>query len=109
MSRNQLYNLKFALKGLLLMAIILIGCQDDEPTAVGCTNAKLVDATGLERCSWLIELLDGTRLEPTNLNDFDLTLTDNLPVCVEFVETNNIASTCMAGIIVEITSIEEGQ
>ena len=107
MSRNQISNLKISLKGLFLIAVIFLGCKDDEPEA-GCTNATIIDATGLDGCSWMIELFDGTRLEPTNLNDFDLTLVDELPVCIEYVEVTDVGSICMAGTIVEITSLVEG-
>ena len=107
MSRNHNATLKIALKGLFLATIIFIGCKDEAPDP-GCTNATLIDATGLDGCGWMIQLFDGTRLEPTNLQDFDLTLVDDLPVCVEYVEVNGLASTCMAGNIVELTSIVEG-
>ena len=33
--------------------------------------------TGLDGCSWMIELNNGTRLEPTNLNDFNINLQEN--------------------------------
>ena len=89
------------------MAIIFISCQDDEPDQ-GCTNATIVDATGLDGCGWMIELFDETRLEPTNLDDFNLTLVDDLPVCIEYVEATDVGSVCMAGTIVEITSLVEG-
>lgn len=107
MSRNQLSTLKISLKGLFLLAILVAGCQEDE-AASGCVNATVIDATGLDGCGWMIELLDGSRLEPTNWEDFDLTLVDDLSVCLEYVEANNMASICMAGTIVEITSIAEG-
>lgn len=99
--------LKISLKGLFLLAILVAGCQDDEPTT-GCVNATVIDATGLDGCGWMIELFDGARLEPTNLEGFDLTLVNDLPVCLEFVEVDNMASICMAGTMVEITSIVEG-
>ncbi len=107
MSQNQLSTLKISLKGLLLLAIIFIGCQDDE-SVNECPNGTLVNATGLDGCGWMIELLDGTRLEPTNLEDFDITVVDDLLVCVAYVEVTDLASICGAGIIVEITSISEG-
>lgn len=107
MSRNQLSNLKISLKGLLLIAILFIGCQDDEPDP-GCSNGKLVNATGFDGCGWLIELFDGTRLEPVNLEDFDIALDEDLPICVEYDERTDLGSICMTGTIVEITSIVAG-
>ncbi len=107
MSLNQISYLKISLKGLFLAAIILIGCQDDKQSP-GCTNGMIVDATGLDGCGWLIELFDGTRLEPANLEDFDIKLEDELPVCIEYTELTDLGSVCMGGTIVEITSIIEG-
>lgn len=107
MSRNQLSTLKISLKGLLLITIIFIGCQDDEPKQ-GCSNGILVNATGFDGCGWLIELHDGTRLEPVNLDDFDIALDDAHAICVEYVERTDLGSICMTGTIVELTSIVEG-
>lgn len=107
MSQNQISNLKISLKGLLLITLIFIGCQDDEPEA-GCTNATIIDAAGFDGCGWLIEMEDGFRLEPVNLDDFDITLANDLPVCIEYSELTAMGSVCMVGTIVEITSIVEG-
>lgn len=107
MSRNQMSYLKLSLKAVLLTAIIFIGCKDDEP-APGCTNATLRDATGLDGCGWIIELADGSRLEPINLEDFEVNLEDGTQVCIEYKEQADLASICMVGPIIEITSLVEG-
>lgn len=96
--------MKISLKGLFLIAIILIGCQEDEPEA-GCTFGTIVDATGLDGCGWIIELNDGTRLEPTNLEDFEITLSDGRLICMEYEEATDLNSFCMVGKMVEIASI----
>ncbi|MDW3197264.1 MAG: hypothetical protein R8G66_33105 [Cytophagales bacterium] len=106
MSQNQISNLEISLKGLLLIAIIFIGCKDDEPN-LDCASGTLFNETGFDGCGWVIQLDDDTTLEPINLDDFEIELTEGLPVCVEYIEVDNLFSICMVGRIVEITSIIE--
>ena len=39
---------------------------------------------GLDGCSWMIELNNGTKLEPTNLNDFNINLQENQKIWVVY-------------------------
>lgn len=101
-------HIQIGLKSLLLFTVILIGCKDDPAFPEGCTNATLRDLTGLDGCTWIIELTDGSRLEPVNLNDFDISLSDGLSICIEYQERTDLASICMVGQIIELTSLTEG-
>ena len=74
-----------------------------------CENsyrAKLVNMTGLDGCSWMIELNNGTRLEPVNLSDFNFNINQNKKIWVVYHPTQ-FASICMAGEIVTIDCISE--
>tara|TARA_B100001093_G_C26303631_1_gene790504 strand:+ start:35 stop:364 length:330 start_codon:yes stop_codon:yes gene_type:complete len=70
-------------------------------------SAKLVNMTGLDGCSWMIELRNGTKLEPTNLNDFSIHLEENKKIWVVYHTATQMASICMHGEIVTIDCISE--
>ena len=70
-----------------------------------CDNAQaatIEDYTGLDGCGLVIKLQNGAVLEPTNLNDFNITPTDGMKVWVKYHEVSGMASICMVGPIVEI-------
>ena len=79
-------------------------------TQTPCANAveaKLTDLTGLDGCSWVLELENGKRLEPINLEQFsNIELVDGKKVLVEYQEQNS-ASVCMVGKTVKITCLTE--
>ena len=69
----------------------------------GSISGTVVDAHGLDGCTFLIRLGDGTRLEPVNLpKEFQV---GGLKVAVSY-EPALGASICMAGALVRLTSIE---
>lgn len=66
----------------------------------------LRNLTGLDGCGWIIQLSDSTKLEPINLDDFDIELRENKPVCFQFHERTDLGSYCMVGKVVELDFIE---
>jgi hypothetical protein len=96
--------------------LLFEGCSKMDDTKTGdpdetgkCTNtvrATIVNKTGLDGCGWLLQLSDGSSLEPTNLSDFGIELVDNKTVDVSYTEVNMI-SICMVGPVVEINCMEE--
>ena len=101
---------KFFQKILLLNLVVLIlaihSCNKDSE----CENshsAKLVNMTGLDGCSWMIELNNGTKLEPTNLNDFNINLQENQKIWVVYYTAAQLSSICMHGEIVTIDCISK--
>ena len=69
-----------------------------------CENAQaatIEDYTGLDGCGMVIKLQNGDVLEPTNLNDFNITPTDGMKVWVKYHEVA-MMSICMVGPTVEI-------
>jgi hypothetical protein len=100
----------FCKKNLVLtfafLALHIISCNKQSE----CNNsqrAKLVNMTGLDGCSWMIELNNGTKLEPTNLNDFNINLEQNQKIWIVYHTAAQMASICMHGEIVTIDCISE--
>lgn len=77
----------------------------DQPGDCNLTGT-VRDYSGLDGCHYLIELDNGTRLEPI-LTDTMFHFRDNQRVRLSYIERPDLASICMAGIIAEITCIEE--
>jgi hypothetical protein len=70
-------------------------------------SAKLINMTGLDGCSWMIELTNGTKIEPTNLNDFNIDLQENQKIWIVYHTAAQMTSICMHGEIVAIDCISE--
>ncbi len=74
-----------------------------------CENSQkgvLKNLTGFDDCGWIIELSDLTKLEPINLDDFDIELVENKSVCIQFLERTDLGRFCMLRKVVEIGFIE---
>ena len=67
-------------------------------------EGELVDLTNLDGCGWVIKLANGTKIQPINLDDFDIELIDGIIVFVKY-KKSNLVGTCMAGDVVELESI----
>ena len=87
---------------ILIIAGLFISCSK---RFSGCYQGELKNLTGLDGCGWVIELNDGTTLEPTNLSEFENSPQEGQKVCVKYEEIEG-ASICMVGKIVEITDME---
>ena len=103
------FSLKIISRNILVYStflLLLISCKKESE----CENshiAKLVNMTGLDGCSWMIELNNGAKLEPTNLNDFSINLQENKKIWVVYHTAAQMASICMHGEIVTIDCISE--
>ncbi|MBC7913503.1 MAG: hypothetical protein H7Y07_05200 [Pyrinomonadaceae bacterium] len=90
----------------LLAMVLLFSCEKgDEPVKVSGTLKNL---TGLDGCGWIIEIKQNEsikKLEPTNLSDFNVTLTNGQKVSLSYNETNTV-SICMVGQVVQLISIQ---
>ena len=85
----------------VILTLILLSCEKEKD----CDNSQtgiLKNLTGFDGCGWIIQLSDSTKLEPINLDDFDIELIENKSVCIQFHERNDLGSYCMVGIVVEI-------
>ena len=102
-------NLKIFYQRILVLALVIMtnhSCNK-ESECENSQRAKLVNMTGLDGCSWMIELNNGTRLEPTNLNNFNINLQENQKIWVVYHTAAQMASICMHGEIVTIDCISE--
>ena len=93
------------MKKLLLLAMVIILGAACSKGSSGCYKGELKDLTGLDGCGWVIELNNGTKLEPVNLSEFESSPSEGQKVCVKYTELNS-ASVCMVGIVVELNSME---
>jgi len=88
----------------LLLILALTACAKQN-----CPNgvpAKMKNLTGFDGCAWVLELKDGSRLEPINLNEFNVSMVEGKKIVVTY-EDFPAASICMVGKIVKITSVCE--
>lgn len=99
----------------IILLLIAISCTKTptKPNAcaqsLACPNSIkatgiLKNMTGFDGCGWIIQLNDTTKLEPTNLSGFNLTLVDGNSITFCYKETNQ-ASICMVGKTIEIVDI----
>ena len=75
-----LKSLVHPLQNIVLVVILLcfFACEKEELNE--CENSQagtLKDYSGLDGWGWLIQLSDSTKLEPMNLEDFDIELVNN--------------------------------
>lgn len=92
---------------LLLTFVLLIFSACERTSCENAQAATIEDYTGLDGCGLVIKLQNGDVLEPTNLNDFNMTPTDGMKVWVKYHELQSVMSICMVGPIVEIDCISK--
>lgn len=86
-----------------ILVLHLSGCN--KSTCENAQKAKLKDLTGLDGCGMVIQLPNGSYLEPTNLHEMDIEMTDGKKIWVSYHFPPSMASICMVGDIVEIDCI----
>jgi hypothetical protein len=91
---------------IICTAVLSSGCcKKGSPQATSFESGVLRDFSGLAGCKWIIELDNGTKLEPVNLHEFAITPAEGLHVHLTYIVKTDMASICMAGTIVQLTSI----
>lgn len=83
--------------------LLSLSVNSEEKRCPNGVPGTLVDATGLDGCGWLIELDNGTTLEPVGLAQYSLPLVDGKRVYVEYTVLPLSPSICMAGTKAQIT------
>jgi len=88
-------------------------CNDsegDSNESTDCDSAQswtIQDADGLDGCTWLLQSSEfDFRLEPINLLEFIDAPSDGADVNILYEFRDDMASTCMAGRIVEISCLD---
>jgi hypothetical protein len=91
----------------ILAAIFtLTGCEGEQPDIVKESTGIVKDYSGLDGCGFIIELSDGTKLEPFYL-DSSFIFEDDQHVLVEYAILEDHASICMVGYPARIYSVRE--
>ena len=91
---------------ILSTLLLLIFSACDRTSCENAQAATIEDYTGLDGCGLVIKLQNGDVLEPTNLNDFNITPTDGMKVWVKYHEVA-MGSICMVGPTVEIDCLSK--
>lgn len=97
------------LKVIVLATISMFVFACEKETVNKCENSQegvLKNLTGIDGCGWIIQISDSIKLEPINLDEFDIELAENKSVCIQYHERKDLGSYCMVGKIVEIDFIE---
>ena len=99
--------------------LLAISCCTEPLENTCSTPATIRDLTGLDGCGFVLELEDGTRLEPLRLTIcenniiytkdplINIELADGKKVLIDYELEEGFASTCMAGKTASITCIHE--
>jgi len=96
------------MKYFLLFTILLtvtFSCQKTDCN--DAVKAKFVDKTGLDGCGMVIEVSDNEFVEPTNLDEFDISPKDGMEIWVSYKLSENGASICMIGDVVDVICVQE--
>ena len=68
---------------LIFLLVLIVGCKStsnasNDSLDEKCDGVKvqLLDLTGLDGCGWVFKLEDDTKVQPLNLKDFDIELSE---------------------------------
>jgi hypothetical protein len=94
----QLPMIRTSLLLTIFLMVTLFSCKTGNQQPTTCnTLATVKDYTGLDGCSLLIQLDDGTLLEPQSTKIGDLQLTDGQRITIDYQIIEDAASICMTG------------
>lgn len=98
--------MKTAIRLFTFSIIILLSSCDKEDVALKGTGI-LKNMTGFDGCGWVIQFdKNGTKeiLEPNNLDEFKMILTDGQKVDFSYYKTTS-PSICMVGEVIKLASL----
>jgi hypothetical protein len=106
---NVLFKNSEAMKRIFLLfalsVILITSCQNDEDIVLEEVGI-VVDYAGAGNCGFVIELENGSRIQPLYYPD-GFTFSQGQRVHVQYVEMNNVISPCNRGIPAEVVFVEE--
>lgn len=94
---------KIAIVGIVLTSIAY-SC-DSEPCCEDGEIGTIKDFKGLDGCSYVVELQDESKIQVTNLSEFDIDIEDGKTIRISYHEIKDAMSICMIGKIVEADCI----
>lgn len=102
---------KVLIIGLILSFGIMIGCNSHSTSVKTSENNNetigvFVDMKSMDGCQWIIKLEDGTKLQPVNLQKFDIKPADGMKIGFTY-KKSDMATVCMMGQSIEILSIHK--
>lgn len=89
----------------LLIILLFFSCGNNSGCAKS-VHVKMRNLTGLDGCSWVLQLDNESYLEATNLSEFDVDFIEGKDLHVTYKEIDG-GSICMVGKIVEIKCLSE--
>lgn len=101
----MILNHTFRLFIFLTFLTLAVSCDKEESYQYDTEAATIYNYTGLDGCSWIIQLDSGEKLEPSNLYEFGISIYDGKKVWISYSEESGYASICMIGPIVRIHSM----
>lgn len=95
------------LGGAMLLTVMLFSCSKSNVIKEIEAEVTLKNVpSNPAGCQWCMELPDGTRIEPNNLNSFTLNLQDGMKVKVSYTLLDNEMTTCMMGTAVKLSAVK---
>ncbi|WP_281988700.1 hypothetical protein [Aquimarina aggregata] len=85
--------------------LALFSCVEKQACSDG-VNGTLIEMSVLDGCSWIIQLDAGEKLQPVNLNNFEIEKKNELKVSMVYKEVEAMAGICMVGKMVEISCLK---
>lgn len=92
---------------ILLLGIFTLTYSCQKSSCPDAVKAKFLDATGTDGCGMLIELTNGQKLEPRNLDDFDIEPKDGEKIWVSYHLAESGGTIYMVGKVVFINCISK--
>ena len=93
-------------KYVFLFSLLILGSCAKSNSCANSEHAELKNLAGLDGCGWVLELDNGSKLEPQNLSDFEIELVEGKDVHLKYAESQG-GSICMVGLIVTIDCLTE--
>lgn len=97
--KNAIYPLLF------ILVSIYLSCNTDNKCGEAAVDGIISDLSGLDGCRKIIELKTGEKLNPVNLDTFNIDTSIGREISVTYTVLEDMMSICMVGKMVEITCI----
>ena len=90
----------------VFLIVLIIACRNESKCRDAAVTGNFKDLNGLDGCGMIIELENGDKLNPVNLEAMNVEAVDGKKVFLTYTKLEDAMSICMVGDMVEITCIE---